>query len=593
MEEITENLKKAFVELNADPISLTTVIDLYCDEVRNSVADTREYLSLLNQLLSDNHQVINDIGWDIPRALHKLFQRDVSQVIPILRDIYSTVAQHGNPKECLLTGCEILSSLTIEDPNEQKIIQSEFKLLTYLTGECILRISPTYPSKYLSMVSVATLQFLKANSSLMGEKSSIISDVVTQFEELDNYFILHVKDPDEKRLVNQLISHFLTNAITYIFKFEDLNCTNAYQQNFLQEPSTGHLVPEGGTAMKSALARLLELYLKYNSTIQESFQKLLQQTESIYNNLDEDLLEKHQDVLYRLSYGYELQQLADEEYRLRDNEIGIIIFTGVYFLVRDEHLISIDQLSLSMLFHLYLRYVTASLFSEEIQNKSLKDIIMYWIWNYFSRCISTKLLLEIRDMNTMILDTTLQLLLMSHISDSTDKNCLETFAWISSFRSEDKNLAYFATTLMNCPYPQVKLLMLRTLKRFLREDRVPLPREFIRETKSNGVEIDVPRLPNRPVMQLNEELMANLYGLLYSILKSEDFRSNDNMGLLLELLNLILNTRDNWNKNLLQNIKSDLDLAFQGLFNDPSSPPEIIYLKLFLDTLRDFLKSST
>ncbi|CAH01304.1 Ybp1p [Kluyveromyces lactis] len=134
--EIEEKLLTAFVEEKSDIITLVTILDLYSEEVnfKGSLEQKYEYLSEVLSLLQQNKDVVYEIGWDLPKILIKFIHwgnnnhlgADRSKkFLTVIMKCFNEVALFGNPKECFFAGCELMSSLRINDESLVRFIVEE------------------------------------------------------------------------------------------------------------------------------------------------------------------------------------------------------------------------------------------------------------------------------------------------------------------------------------------------------------------------------------------------------------------------------------------------------------------------------------
>ncbi|QEU60086.1 Ybp1/Ybp2 [Kluyveromyces lactis] len=134
--EIEEKLLTAFVEEKSDIITLVTILDLYSEEVnfKGSLEQKHEYLSEVLSLLQQNKDVVYEIGWDLPKILIKFIhwgnnnhlRADHSKkFLTVIMKCFNEVALFGNPKECFFAGCELMSSLRINDESLVRFIVEE------------------------------------------------------------------------------------------------------------------------------------------------------------------------------------------------------------------------------------------------------------------------------------------------------------------------------------------------------------------------------------------------------------------------------------------------------------------------------------
>lgn len=128
-DSLIQKLKTAFTLNVKDPVTLVTIIDLYTAQFNEegSREDIVEYLTVLYKLLEDNDYIVTEIGWDLPKVLLDLFTPqnidfDVkltkNEIVTNVIKCFNLISRLGNPKECLLAGCDLLASFSIEAIND-------------------------------------------------------------------------------------------------------------------------------------------------------------------------------------------------------------------------------------------------------------------------------------------------------------------------------------------------------------------------------------------------------------------------------------------------------------------------------------------
>lgn len=79
-------------------------------------------MDALLKILKDNPVTLKEIGWDLPKGLLQFFSRKninvnihlvFSPLVSSVMECFNELAINGNPKECLLTACELVSTLHI------------------------------------------------------------------------------------------------------------------------------------------------------------------------------------------------------------------------------------------------------------------------------------------------------------------------------------------------------------------------------------------------------------------------------------------------------------------------------------------------
>lgn len=209
--EIVENIKECANECakSHDYISFSTILDVYLNDWSVYTVEERiEFIELLYEVLDGNKQMLAEIAWDLPPLLIAFLDCDwpirfgLKESIQIVwfYKIFGLLAEYGNPKELLLTCCELLSNLkdpieTDEPISEDKIneveanLDLEYKMkwddldsmikkhLSLMPDRkffvqfhaffqcikfCVERVKTLYPSKFLGIVVSTVLKFTKS-----------------------------------------------------------------------------------------------------------------------------------------------------------------------------------------------------------------------------------------------------------------------------------------------------------------------------------------------------------------------------------------------------------------------------------------------
>lgn len=212
--EILENIKDCATESveNEDYIGFSTILDLYLHDWSSyNVEERIQLMELLYDVLEKNKTLLAEVAWDLPPLLLPFIDcdwpvrfslRENIQVVSLWK-VFNLLAEYGNPKELLLTCCELLSNLK-EPEVESKIEKSQIErieqslddsyksqfddldglVVSYLSSKethaifvkfhslfqcikfCLQRIKTIYPSKFLGMVVSSILNFFNGCDSI-------------------------------------------------------------------------------------------------------------------------------------------------------------------------------------------------------------------------------------------------------------------------------------------------------------------------------------------------------------------------------------------------------------------------------------------
>ncbi|CAL9738369.1 YAP1-binding protein 1 [Monosporozyma servazzii] len=355
--ELIGNLKKAFNDHNEDPVSLVTIIDLYATQFDNegSREDIVDYLTVLYQLLKTNENVVHEIGWDLPKVLLDLFNEkniDLDSkltengIITLVMRCFDEISRLGNPKECLLTGCDLLSTLSFDpdldeeitdeaiygsetrnDDKEDKIgvptqkpkaeegnfqkptaTQTEQEIfiaksstdfipnlkvhvIFQLLGSTLKRVKTIYPSKFLGMVISSILAFLKKNIDTIEDPSFVLHRIYTLTINYQPIILpygddIDISEDDYKEVVAD--EHDL--SLKLLQEFITLVLSMSYKRKELNFDVIYYVSLTGKSVdmdlyedgFEKLCNQFLELSDKFDINIKDQFFKILNEAEKIY-----------------------------------------------------------------------------------------------------------------------------------------------------------------------------------------------------------------------------------------------------------------------------------------------------------------------
>ncbi|KAG0657417.1 hypothetical protein C6P45_002438 [Maudiozyma exigua] len=665
IEEICDILTQAFDEQQDDLVSLMTVIDMYGTQVSTitvpeqySILDKETYLETLDKLLSDS--IINEIGWDLPKLLLSFITTEnldfdiklsENKIISILMKIFNRIALVGNSKECLLSGCELLSELKIDiqkrDSDDDTLTSTEGKLYIPLNANefipdlklhilfqlivgCIQRIETIYPSKFLAQVINAINDFTRNNIESMNDTNFLLRrvyDFCINYNRIQNNRE-HYKDEsgettedemdkifhDEIHLETKLIVHLITYTLNLGFK----NKVVPFDLNYINDITEGK--DEETEIIDSATRDICSKYyllsIIYDIDLAKELEDYVEESCSIYERAIDNFTKQHKSnaddkekisqFIYELSYAFSMQKGLNET-KLPIDPYGILILSGIYYVEENQKCL-IPELSVTDAIYLYLRSVSASLYSDRNHNKTSESVIRYWLWS----TITSKSAIQLREglltVPDLVVTVFLQLLLLKTCSESNARIRSSSFTLLSRMLcliSENIAFDYILDTLLMCPYITARCNILSILKTMMTKPIVSVVSETT-DTISNGLSsIDLnkdekptaaaaPKLPpRRPYILVDDDRMAALHSLVMMTLNTvtKDMNNSVQLTLLLCYMNFFVSLREKWDLTLLTSLHDKISDTFNK--DTEETLPEIGFIKLANDTLQEFISSST
>lgn len=531
-----QNLIKAFNEQKDDPVSLVTIIDLYIDEVNleGTRVEKEQFLDTLLEQMLTHSEIVSQIGWDLPKGLLKFYnEKNVevnsrlgsSKIVVTVMKCFNEIALSGNPKECLLTGCQLLSELSVsqmveelavddhEDDNDKdensveddgdttedgetstkeplQPVRDPVELFlgvkTYVLFELIQavlkRISSLYPSKFLGMAVSAILKFVKTNIDDIDNTNFLLrriytfcrsyippdmpEDVVKESklnkEELDKI------TEDESVLQGKLLRSLCTFAVGCCSKNKNVRLDVRYFNALSGTPFTQPTYTEETATI---CTRYYQLALSFDIDLKDSFLKYIDETRNIYKSLPPDSEVSNEEakhaigqVVYQLSYTYQLQKLAKSK-GLELDPYGIFILSGLHYNETKKHLY--PEISVQDAVYLYIRCATPSLFSKFYHNVAAESTARYWLWVAFTNSPFKEIKEHFSKLPSYINNVFLQMLLLKSCNEVNEEGRMVNFTLLTRVlcsMPEEISFSFILDTLLTCPYVQPKLCALGILK---------------------------------------------------------------------------------------------------------------------------------
>lgn len=662
IEAICDNLERAFKDQGDDPVSLVTIIDMYNDQVNSQFKKEQkeQYLNKLLNVLSENPEVVSEIGWDLPKGLLKFHTmknllphrglRNNAIVVAIMNN-FQEIALHGNPKECLLIGCQLLSELSVADI-EQEVeeynqtneaeswkrtlvagkdyvevenpVEFLLGLNTYVLFELIQtalrRIQSLYPSKFLGMAVSAICKFVRSNVDSIDNTIFVLRRIFTFCR---NYSPNEMPSDaqnssgvskeelakiagDEAALQGKVLRSLCTFAIGYCMKNKHLRIDVRYYTSFAEVEYEEHPMME---EFVDICLRFYQLAYSFDIDLKEEFINLLEETKNIYKSLPPDSEIANGEasraigqVVYQLSYTYQLQKLTKAK-GLDLDPLGMVVLSGLHYLETKQHLVA--NIKIQDAIYLFIRCSTPALFSPLFSSEVAEEISRYWLWVSITNSSYKDLKAQLSELPSYINSVFLQMLLLTTCNQSNEQTRMITFTLLTRIlclMPEETTFTFTLDTLLTCPYVKPKIcilgilkdLMLRTCER-KQDISTQLENLQIDSDKSSSQAVtEPPALPPRVFVSINDDRMASIHSVaLIAIanasgeISKKEKANKENLILLQNYLNFFAALRKKWDKDLLKGIHDEVATNFNVKTSETT--PEIGFIKIANETLGKYL----
>lgn len=646
IEFICHNLERSFDEQGDDPVSLVTIIDIYGSEINKAGnQDNIEiYLEKLLELLKKHHNVVYEIGWDLPKFLltfinvaniniHKKLIE--SRIFSLVSKCFNEVALSGNPKECLLTSCELLADLNFADDenlefisdddedkeknsyvnrnNEEFIPDLKLHIIFELLISCTQRIETLNPSSFLSTVISSITKFLRININGLENTEFILQRIIElcinykpiflSKSKLNDNTITNEKYEkivnDETVLSNKLLRQFLTYSLAMCFKQKELYFDLTYFNCLNSKKNIDNIFDPNLLKISSRLSLLIDLFdIDLEQAVLQCFKESREIYEDFITNNDQTKNEKSESIdqmVFELSYAYSLKKALNET-SLSLDPYGVMILSGFKFL--QEKKPSRTLVSIQEAVYLFLRCSTSSLYSELYNNKAMESVSRFWLWVILTRTPISQLKADFEKLSEFIVNPFLQMLLIKSCAYPDKKNMEANFTLLTRILClipEEATFSFIQETLLSCPHIVARVKIIGILKNLMMKNANLVSQDPSSENLQSSMSKLVineslpPPLPPRPYVAINEDRMAVIHSLSMISLQNIKFKATNQMDLvlLLSYMNFFVSLRTKWNIRLLELFSEEVGTQFGA--DREETIPEIGFIKMANEDLKSFV----
>ncbi|CAI4927133.1 BEM_HP_G0134430.mRNA.1.CDS.1 [Saccharomyces cerevisiae] len=574
IDDLLFEVTDAFKTQKEDLLELVTLIDIYGEQVNQegSYEEKTRFIETLNTLLEDNPSTTGEIGWDLPKGLLKFLSKDnvdvngrlgTNMIVQGVMKCFYAISIQGEPKKCLITGLELLSSLcskdfsksdqqnkedfvdkkantlppegVIENSSNRKDFPSygeskssnEFflKLKSYILfefiGASLKRISTLFPSKYLGAAVSTIEKFVYSHADTFEDALFLLRRVYTFCRnyippdppkdiQLNEDFTREMFDKvveEESELQVRLLRRLCTFGISTPIKTVTTNADVKYycalnQQKF--ELSAYY------TEYLELFCRYYQMAFSLDVDIEGEFQNVIEECRIIYKSVPQEISAVNDEaklvlerMVYKLAYTFEVQKAAKEKNVGLDYN-GVILFSGIHYLETNQHLVK--EMNITDAIYLYLRFTTPSLYSKVYYNVAVESVSRYWLWYAITTEPLEDVKKELKNLSVFVTKTLLHVLLQKNCIQVNQQLRMITFTLLTRLLClipEKVAFEFILDVLKTSPLPLAKTSVLCVFK--------DLSRRRI-STKDNDSETDliVEKLSKLKVNDSNKAQQSNI-----------------------------------------------------------------------------------
>lgn len=559
-DKVLKSLESAAEDINEskDYLSYSTLLDIYLsDPYKYSYEEREELLEHLLTILTKNKELTYEIGWDLPNLLILYvdlnFQFDGSirtapNVYKILK-IFECLALNGNHKELFLKCCELLNVIKVTDNNttdniefKEKFFDIKLYCIFELIDSCLKKIKTFYPSRFLSMTISSFLNLTLANMGTSSNNHFILKRAYVfarsyssppfpdKLDDLTKEEVEKIK-ADEDYLQRKLLTGFLTEIVSLIGK---KMCSDysmdilSYLQDFKNSKSERTFEYR---AESNLADRYTELALSFDIDLSKVFKQLIVDSHKLFHSFDytKDQDELSGEIFERVIIDYQNNVsnfIVDNDVKELNNSVNgcLILYTHN---IASKRIYDSVELTFNDALVLTLRSVIPSLIHTSFRSRSVADLCLFWTWLAIHKLSKNdkKLELEISKIPSILLSIYYQVLLFICTTLISTPNfrygTLTLLTKILTLSPEDISFSFIKDSLMNCPYENVKAVLIGVLKELLTKTKSTSLSENMKNLNINDSSKPAPILPSRDLsensnkfLRLNKERADDIFELI-------------------------------------------------------------------------------
>ena len=521
--EIEIDVIDAFQNGVEDPVSLVTLIEMYGDQLdkEGDLDDKQRFLEILDDHLKEMRNVTFKISWDMPKQLIRWISgKNIkhyevlknNKVFPLIMNCFMSIALYGNPRELLISGCEILSDLSAKEetlqylkatendpePAEADVINKAYMdrcpgdffvglklhLVHELISNSLKRIDTLYPSKYLK-IAVSSFENLVNTNKLTMEDPSIILRRVYIFckNYIPNDPPKQVELTDGTILKGTELQNIIDKEIEIQGKLLRYLCTFAIAEGLTgtTDRSEIHLYYEMSHQKVSPVPfyeqlvdikfRFYDLALSFDVDLKNELINCINESKRIYKALpkieDVSTLEAQRLInkgVIKLSLSYHLQRMSHDT-NLSLYPQGILVLSSIYYLVSKKHLYS--NIPINDTIYLFLRFMSLGIMSKIYSNSVVDGAIRYLMWVCVNTTSCSHLRKQMSQLSPFILSAFLECFLIKvSLEKVAEQKTIEftLFTRLLVCTPESISFQFIANVLSDFPYIEGKYLIIGILK---------------------------------------------------------------------------------------------------------------------------------
>lgn len=493
-----------------DFLSFVTILGHHLEDWSVYSSDQRlELLELVIATLEADTELLEEIGWDMPAMVFPFVDQDWPlnfslQKQPFIKVFWrfcDLLARNGQPKELLLSCCEMLA--TMEDPEDLaeenvpenlkgndriaflerplKCFSLKFHALIQIINSCLQRNETLYPSKFLSKVVVSIVNFYKSapnmshNNIVIRRVHGFIRDYIPPNvpSDLDadvtEEELLKLQD-DEAYLQRKLLIFLLTLTTENMFKAHPWfmlaeMCPHFFQQSIQPSDSTVDLFNRlYSLAVSLDLDIAILLYQEIKSLGAAFDTKPVKEMKT-----SEDVF-KHVISIYNSTY---FREKLPSTFPISPSTLLCLYMHGKY--VAKDTMTMPGQLDVLEIIKFQLAMFLPYTIDNKLSNISAVTCSMLWLMCTAKSDISLSHAVLSKPENWVLINTSLQtvagVLISGNYLPAFRKLLVLYMGRMLKTLPEEESWGFIVDTLTECPYESFVIDSLNILKELVKKDK--------------------------------------------------------------------------------------------------------------------------
>lgn len=588
---ILEQAAEDAVELK-DWLLYSTVLDYYLsDREKYTTNEQEQLLSSLAQTLSTHKELVYHAGWDIPGLLIAYIDQDrvttPLRTLPCLLQVmkcFEVLALEGNHKELLLKGCELLTSIKLEDHTyidddleKQSYYQIKVHCLIELIVTSLRNIHTLYPSRFLAMAVTALFNVIEYCKDEAGLRIFVVKRAYSFARDYSAPTVVDVPDltekelkkiiDDEAYLQRKLLRGFLTQFICILSTNYPFGMSGDYA-SYLAAGDKLNNDWFNAHQTYPAYSRVSELVLAFDIDLHQKLRDYVSSSHELFKDFDykEDQDELTAKIFLAILKDHEANasnsMLDGSGEKLTDSLDGCLLLYSYLQCARN----ACDEIALTFndVLVCTLRLVVPAMLNPVYLNSGVQDMVVFWAWVALNKLqVGVKLLkLEISTISSTLLKIYYQCLLFITLSQwqisGVRSATLTLFTKLLTHTHEKIAYEFIHDTLENFPHEAIKGAVIGVLKELMTKERSSSMNEELDLSKLDVKDKKGPELPPREVkvtnkyIALTDERVSDLLKLVDTAVDNtivNNRLNQETFGTLVAYLNLLVALKQGLKQN--------------------------------------------